>query len=361
VILKADSAYYNGQIILNNTKDQIGAQIDGSEGVGGGQINLFNSKNIPTLQIDAEGGGLESFLSLRNSADVNTFTLFANDSENKYGASMLLKGNDGKTGVRIDGQEHDGGGQVIVYNKKGNYVIQMDAEGGEGILNSGFIEMRDPELNSTLRLYSKRGSSHSSAIDMRNDDNVRTVHIESQEGLGNGGAIKLYNDKGELSIELDGEAGSGGKGRVITQVLEITGGSDFAESFDVSENEDIKPGMVVSIDEVNSGKLKLSETKYDKQVAGIISGANGIDTGLMMSDNGTIADGQYPIALSGRVYVKTNEENGKIKVGDFLTTSSNKGIAMKVSKIKKAQGSIIGKAMTKVDDNGFVLILVNLQ
>jgi len=82
---------------------------------------------------------------------------------------------------------------------------------------------------------------------------------------------------------------------------------------------------------------------------------------MLMGQEGTIANGDYPVALSGRVYVLTTDINGKILPGDLLTTSDVAGHAMKATKKKKSFGSIIGKAMTSPDENGYVLILVNLQ
>lgn len=153
-----------------------------------------------------------------------------------------------------------------------------------------------------------------------------------------------------------------GDSRVITDELQIKGGSDFAENFDVVDTYlEPAPGMAVSIDEDNPGKLSISRESYDKKVAGIISGANGVETGLFMGQEGSIADGEYPIALSGRVYVYANGEGGEILPGDLLTTSSVSGEAMKASDFDKSHGAIIGKAMTGLDENGFVLVLVNLQ
>jgi hypothetical protein len=101
---------------------------------------------------------------------------------------------------------------------------------------------------------------------------------------------------------------------------------------------------------------------YDKKVAGIISGANGVKPGLMMGQDNSIASGDHPVALSGRVYVKATNLNGGIKPGDFLTSSSKPGYAMKVKKMKKAEGAIIGKAMTSLDaPDGYVFVLVSLQ
>jgi hypothetical protein len=81
-----------------------------------------------------------------------------------------------------------------------------------------------------------------------------------------------------------------------------------------------------------------------------------------MGQEGSIADGQYPVALAGRVYVMATHEGGFIRPGDLLTSSSTPGKAMKVKKLRKAQGAIIGKAMTSLDsEDGMVLVLVNLQ
>ena len=51
-----------------------------------------------------------------------------------------------------------------------------------------------------------------------------------------------------------------------------------------------------------------------------------------------------------------------IQPGDLLTTSDTPGHVMKVSDHDKAQGSIIGKAMSSLDKGkGLVLVLVSLQ
>lgn len=195
-----------------------------------------------------------------------------------------------------------------------------------------------------------------------NDDGI-TFHesgdkvyaITKQEGL------QAFDNNGNVTVQIRGDVA--GDGRVSTNELEITGGSDFSENFDIISHPAsiIEPGMLVSI-EGTSGKLALSSTKRDKKVVGIISGANGIETGMIMGQKGSIADGDYPIALSGRTYVYVNTENGPIEPGDFITTSSVPGYGMKVKKYKKAQGAIVGKAMTSLKEgSGYVLVLVNLQ
>jgi len=117
----------------------------------------------------------------------------------------------------------------------------------------------------------------------------------------------------------------------------------------------------VVIDARNPGHLKRSAAAYDKCVAGIVSGANGINPGISLQQEGVL-DGGQNVALSGRVYVKANTSAGPIAPGDFLTTSDIPGEAMKAADHDRAQGAILGKAMTALSqDAGTVLVLVTLQ
>jgi hypothetical protein len=120
--------------------------------------------------------------------------------------------------------------------------------------------------------------------------------------------------------------------------------------------------MVVSIDPEKAGGLKVSHLPYDRKVVGVISGAGGIRTGIYMSQDGTIADGEHPVAVAGRVYVMADATNGPITPGDLLTTSSRGGHAMKVTDYDQANGAIIGKAMTGLEEGtGLVLVFISLQ
>jgi hypothetical protein len=67
-------------------------------------------------------------------------------------------------------------------------------------------------------------------------------------------------------------------GTAVTKVLQITGGADLSEQFEVSTApiardqapKPIEPGMVVSIDPKNPGKLVVSSMAYDRRVSGIL-------------------------------------------------------------------------------------------
>jgi len=81
----------------------------------------------------------------------------------------------------------------------------------------------------------------------------------------------------------------------------------------------------------------------------------------MLSQQGVL-EGNHNVALSGRVYVQADASKDPIKPGDLLTTANTPGHAMKVTDPARAQGAILGKAMTPLrEGRGLVLVLVSLQ
>jgi hypothetical protein len=206
-----------------------------------------------------------------------------------------------------------------------------------------------------------------------------TRHVE---GIGVYGRNFPYDNRGELGNSWYGVMGIshrtggaggyfrgyGGKalianGTAQVDILEIVGGADVAEPFEISGDEKPRPGMVVSIDPSRPGKLRIAEKAYDRTVAGVISGANGVNAGLTLQQKGTQADGTVPVALTGRVWVECDASaNGAIQPGDLLTSSDSAGFAMKATDYERAHGAIIGKAMTSLEGGqGLVLVLVSLQ
>jgi len=152
----------------------------------------------------------------------------------------------------------------------------------------------------------------------------------------------------------------GADGTTQVNVLTITGGADLAENFQV--RGDAKPGMVVSIDPDHPGGLCVSRGAYNRCVAGVISGAKGVEAGMILANlPGT--DSSVPVALSGRVWVCCDATHAAIEPGDMLTTADKPGHAMAVADFNRAHGCVIGKAMSRLakGETGMVLVLVNLQ
>lgn len=156
-------------------------------------------------------------------------------------------------------------------------------------------------------------------------------------------------------------------GATRTTILTITGGSDLAERFEVSpasEGAAVEPGLVVVIDPARPGELIVASQPYDRRVAGVISGANGLSPGMVMSAEGDpLADGTHHVALTGRVWCRADASGAAIEPGDLLTTSAVPGHAMKAEDAGRTFGAVIGKAMTPLaaGERGLVLVLVNLH
>jgi hypothetical protein len=187
--------------------------------------------------------------------------------------------------------------------------------------------------------------------------------------LGSESGVNIVIDNNEIIARNNGSSSNlwlnKDSGNVIMPVLQITGGSDLSEQFEIQGNQANllpSPGMVVCIDPEHPGKLIVSTKAYDRTVAGIISGAGGIKPGMLMGQSDSASDGWYPVALVGRVYVWADASYGSIEPGDLLTTSDTPGHAMKVTDYERAKGAIIGKAMSSLEEGrGLILVLVSLQ
>jgi hypothetical protein len=180
------------------------------------------------------------------------------------------------------------------------------------------------------------------------------IDIGSPGVAGESGIVRIGDGSTQTDTYLTGI--------VHVSVLAVQGGADLAEPFRISKaSQRAVEGDVVVIDDAHPGLLTLSDRPYDARVAGVVSGANGVHPGIRIEQLG-LNDGGKNVALTGRVYVHADTENGPIKPGDLLTTSSMPGTAMKVTDRSRAQGAILGKAMTRLDEGqGMVLVLVTLQ
>ncbi|NEO66672.1 MAG: hypothetical protein F6J98_42400 [Moorea sp. SIO4G2] len=142
--------------------------------------------------------------------------------------------------------------------------------------------------------------------------------------------------------------------------------SDLAEMTPVKSEDGLEAGDVVVIVEPEDDRVLLGKSNkaYDSKVAGVVSDAKsaGLIIGGCHTEDMTRNDVK-PIALAGRVLTKVTLENGSIKAGDFLTTSSTLGHAMKAAK----PGYVIGKALQSFsggsggESTGKIWILVNLS
>jgi hypothetical protein len=281
------------------------------------------SSNAPTNGMIVEGNVGIGTSSVNYNLEVNGTAAF---SENIYHVG------DGDTYLRFTTDQIDlyaGGRQMLTAFESSQDVLTINDGGG----NVDFRVEADTVANALFI----------------NGANGRV-------GIGVGTPLAKLHVSGEAYAESLTVVGT-----TITGVLEITGGSDLAEPFDMSNEAPLCPGTVVVIDDQHPGKLKKSEQAYDKCVAGVVSGAGGVRPGLTLRQEGALAGGQN-VALTGRVWCLADASYGPIEPGDRLTTSDTPGHAMKVTDNRKAVGSVIGKAMSELSEGrGLVLLLVQAQ
>lgn len=109
-------------------------------------------------------------------------------------------------------------------------------------------------------------------------------------------------------------------------------GADLAERF--ISDEDLMPGDIVSMEPNRVGAVKKATKPYDSQLVGIVA----TEPGLII---GPVEENSYNIALVGRVPVKVTNENGEIKAGDRITSSSISGYGVKAINA----GRVVGTAL----------------
>jgi hypothetical protein len=137
-------------------------------------------------------------------------------------------------------------------------------------------------------------------------------------------------------------------------------GGDYAESVDVTgDRTKYGPGDVLVIDSEGSGKFLKSSEPYSTAVLGIYSTKPGA---LGRRQTTPMSGDEVPMAMIGIVPTKVSAENGAIKPGDLLVTSSTPGYAMKGTDRNRLVGAVIGKAMGRLDSGtGVIEVGVTLQ
>ena len=156
-----------------------------------------------------------------------------------------------------------------------------------------------------------------------------TVFDVTASGL-TGGDTNLTTAAGDLTAWI-----YDGADWILISFMDVSGtqtGSDLAEYF--PSNDILEPGEIVKVDPENPEHVIRSASAYESSVVGIVSS----DPGMVLGEEDESA---HPIALAGRVPVGISASSEEIIPGDYITTSSEAGLAMKAN----AKGRVIGQAL----------------
>jgi hypothetical protein len=176
-------------------------------------------------------------------------------------------------------------------------------------------------------------------------------HVGVSQELRVNGKISTLSD-----IEVQGALRVNGNIATLGDVQLI--GADVAEQFNVVGELAAEPGCVVVL--AGTDQVRVSNTPYDRKVAGVVSGAGSYAPGLVLDRRDDAS--RRPLALAGKVWCKVDADCGPIEIGDMLTTSSTAGHGMRATDPGRAFGAVIGKALGRLNSGrGLLPVLVALQ
>jgi hypothetical protein len=265
--------------------------------------------SLPFLQ------GVDSGLALPNTDGVGLYAYGGGTgaraegtATNATGLYAIGKG----TGLGIIAQNLDVGGAAI-----------SAANNGQGLTNPT-LRLINFQANTGLCMYASNASSWATArLDQGGAGEVIWMRKPTA-----GNFIVANNGTSDL-FWVDSN------GTTHTKVLEILGGADLSERFDVAGASELVPGTVVSIDAAHEGKLLVSSEPYDRRVAGIVSGAGGVQPGMLMGHDGTWR--AVPSDRSAGPCLLSRDREQRPDRAVTCSTSPKPGYAMRVDDPARAQ------------------------
>ena len=270
--------------------------------------------------------------------------------------------------VHFDGNEVVGGhmtildnGNVGIGNVNPQGTLDVLSAGGQDVLLGGGGNVGSGTGTGSEVKFRYPSASHFSIYN-RGDGNLTIANTSSSGQLNTlGTPILSINQLGNVVLSVSGAGITFPNG--VTQTVPYTGlacGGDFAESVDVTGvRTTYEPGDLMVADPDNPGKFLKSAEPYSTLVSGIYSTKPG-ELGRRQTTEKS--PDEVPMAVVGIVPAKVSAENGPIKTGDLLVTSSTLGYAMKGTDRSRLIGAVVGKALGSLESGtGVIEVLVSLQ
>ncbi|MBI2020457.1 MerR family DNA-binding transcriptional regulator [Candidatus Daviesbacteria bacterium] len=168
------------------------------------------------------------------------------------------------------------------------------------------------------------------------------VHIDSQQTISSADIFTIESDTANGSGADTVKFKITADGSVYSDAGIYSGQADLAEMYFVQEGvEEADLVELISSDIENiSYMVQKASRDSGNRMLGVVSTKPGAVLGYDLSRMDLIVR-QKPVALAGRVLIKVSAENGPIEIGDYLTSSSIPGVAMKATQA----GEVLGKAL----------------
>jgi hypothetical protein len=257
-------------------------------------------------------------------------------------------------------------GTVSVFGKDNQPLIQLLGRDAECIIGAGQktrpgrLTMYDGSGNQIVNLttanahFALGGAGQNGRVSVYGADGQPMVELiaaasECIVGLGQQnrpGRLSVYGADRSEKVRLDGNTGD-----------IMIANADCAEEFDTSS--EIEAGDVVVL--TSGGSVAPCTQPYDRRVAGVVSGAGPYRPALILDRRSTEFK-RVPVALLGKVFCRVDVGDGRIEVGDLLTTGMSAGCAMRATDPERSHGAILGKALASHSGGpGIIPVLIALQ
>jgi hypothetical protein len=192
------------------------------------------------------------------------------------------------------------------------------------------------------------------------------ARFRSDSGRAPAAIFQAGTASGAVGDIMVGETGSSrvfrvdGAGNIFAAKYNV-GGADFAESLPPAQQDArYEPGDLLVIGAADMS-VEPSSAPYSTRVAGIYSTKPGVVASTHSMDDPRLAT-EIPVAVVGVVPCKVTAENGPIRSGDLLVSSSLPGHAMRATDRSKMLGAVVGKALQPLNANsGVIQVLITLH
>jgi Collagen triple helix repeat (20 copies) len=254
-------------------------------------------------------------------------------------------------GTGIYGESYGFLASVGVYGKTDvGYGVIGDSASGVGVAamsgSSHALVAQSSGTGINGSAIDAEGANNGIAIFAKATTTDTVLVLQNQQST-QGNLIKAFSNGGSQEAFLVTTPGN-----VYAHGSFYANGIDYADRLPAKTG--LEPGDVVAIGD--DGVLRLSMHASESDVAGVYSTKPGV-IGHREDDT----DATIPVALAGMIPVKACSENGAIRAGDLLVSSSTPGRAMRAPDNPRP-GTVIGKAMQPLDAaDGKIEMLVMLR
>ncbi len=240
------------------------------------------------------------------------------------------------------GVDRDGGTiRVNNRNDAGRISLYVTEDG------AGFINLYDAEGDSRINLTANVPAPH---LSVENASGETVAFVGEWSDIRTGGA-HFSDATGNRRVQLGVSADGNGYVRVNG-----TNVNDYAELLELATRDGVVPGSVVAYDASARGIVPASAANA-RQVVGVISGAGGFRPGMVIGSRSDESQ-DFPVSMSGLIYVRVSDEAGEIVPGDLLVPSSVAGVGMRMVDPSAAAGMVFGKALEPWSGTGEGLVLM---